>query len=99
MSVKKGRVEEKRGFGHPDYFHPSLCCVCTGLALHTVAAGGIHHVPEPGIPGTSGLFPSVDDALEVSSLEGSTSDESTVHVGFCKDFLGIAGLAATTIED
>ena len=45
------------------------------------------------------LLPSVDDTLEVSSLQGSTADESTVDVGLSEELRSIAGLAAATLED
>lgn len=34
-------------------------------------------------------FPSVDDALEISSLERSATDKTTVYIRFGKDFFGI----------
>lgn len=45
------------------------------------------------------LVPGIDDALEVGALEGSATDEAAIHVGLREDFLGVAGLAAATIED
>ena len=45
------------------------------------------------------LFPSVNDALEVSSLQGSATDQATVNFRLCKQFLGIARLAATAVQD
>ena len=45
------------------------------------------------------LFPSINDALEVSSLQGSATDQATVNVRLCKQFLGIAWLAATAVQD
>ena len=39
------------------------------------------------------LLPGVDDALEVSALQGCATDEATVDVGLGKQFRGIAGLA------
>ena len=45
------------------------------------------------------LFPSVDDTLEISSLEGSATNEAAVNVGLSKDFLGVAGLAASAVQD
>ena len=45
------------------------------------------------------LLPSIDDALEVSHLEGSATDEATVNVNLREELLGVAGLAATTVED
>ena len=44
-------------------------------------------------------FESIDDALEVSYAEGSTTDKATVYVGVSEELLSVRGLAATTIED
>ena len=44
------------------------------------------------------LLPSVDDALEVGSLQRGATDESAVDVGLGEELLGIAGLAAATVE-
>ena len=43
------------------------------------------------------LLPSVDDALEVGSLEAGTANESTIDVGFCKQLRGVTCLTATAI--
>lgn len=45
------------------------------------------------------LIKSVDDALEVGSFQCSATNQTTVNIGFCKQFLGIGGLAAATVED
>ena len=45
------------------------------------------------------LLPSVDDTLEVSSLQRSTTDQTTVDVWLSEELRSIASLAATTVED
>ena len=45
------------------------------------------------------LLPSVDDTLEVSSLQRSTTDQATVDVWLSEELWSVASLAATTIED
>ena len=45
------------------------------------------------------LLPSVDDTLEVSSLQRSTTDQTTVDVWLSEELRSVASLAATTVED
>jgi len=45
------------------------------------------------------LLPSVDDALEVGTLERSASDETSVDVGLSEEFRRVGSLARTAIED
>ena len=45
------------------------------------------------------LLPSVDDTLEISSLQRSTTDQTTVDVWLSEELRSVASLAATTIED
>ena len=45
------------------------------------------------------LLPSVDDTLEVSSLQRSTTDQTTVDVWLSEELRCVASLAATTVED
>ena len=45
------------------------------------------------------LVPCVNDALEISSLQRSATNQTTVDVGLCKKFGSVAGLAASAIED
>ena len=45
------------------------------------------------------LVPCVNDALEVSSLQRSTTNQTTVDVGLCKELGSVASLAASAIED
>lgn len=45
------------------------------------------------------LLPSVDDTLEVSSLQRSATNQTTVDVGLCEQLRSVASLARTTIED
>ena len=54
------------------------------------------------IRATSGsllLIKSVDDTLEVSNLQSSTTNQTTVYIRICKQFLCIGRLAATTVKD
>ncbi len=45
------------------------------------------------------LSESVDDSHEGFGLEGSATDEATVHVGFGKELCCVGGLAAASVED
>ena len=45
------------------------------------------------------LLPSVDDTLEISSLQRSTTDQTTVDVWLSEELRSVASLAATTVED
>ena len=45
------------------------------------------------------LLPSVDDALEVSALQRSATDQATVDVRLREEFRSVACLAATAVED
>ena len=45
------------------------------------------------------LLPSIDNALEVCCLQRSATDKSAIDVRLSKEFLSVAWLAATAIED
>ena len=45
------------------------------------------------------LVPSVDDALEISSLERSATDETTVDIRLREELRSVRSLARTAIED
>ena len=45
------------------------------------------------------LVPSVDDTLEVSSLQRSATDKATVDVRLSEELRSVRSLARTTIED
>jgi len=45
------------------------------------------------------LFPSINDTLEISSLQRSTTNQATINIRFCEQLRSIACLATTTIKD